>query len=523
MRSFRRYIAVSRVTAARERCAVTVICWISRERGAALTLLTERLTAMLKSMCVGLKLTKDGNVLLREMQIQNPTAIMIARTAVAQDDITGDGTTTTVLVIGELLKQAERYLNEGLHPRVIVEGFDVAKRESLKFLETFKRAAPGVEAPDREMLLCVARTALRTKLREELADKLTTIVVDAVLCIAKPEEPIDLHMVEIMTMKHQTDNETKLIQGLVLDHGARHPDMKRYVEDAFVLTCNISLEYERSEVNSTFMYTDAEQREKMVAAERAYTDETVRKVIALKKQVCDGNDKGFVVITQKGIDPISLDMLCKEGIMGLRRAKRRNMERLVLACGGQCINSVEELSPEILGHAGEVYEYVLGDEKYTFVEKVVNPTSCTVLLKGSNDHTIAQLKDAVRDGLRAVKNVLTDKAVVPGAGAFEMALNKHLKENVTKMVEGRAKRGVEAFRGSHARDPEDTRGEQRLRSARRHHRHARGARQRQRRRFRHQHRRALRPYHEWYLRQLPRQTANSALCAHHRHAIALHG
>ena len=188
-----------------------------------------------RAVSVGLKLTKDGNVLLREMQIQNPTAVMIARTAVAQDDITGDGTTTTVLVIGELLKQAERYLNEGLHPRVLVEGFDVAKRESLKFLETFMRATPGLEGVDREMLLCVARTALRTKLREELADKLTTIVVDAVLCIAKKEEPIDLHMVEIMTMKHQTDDETKLIQGLVLDHGARHPDMKRYVEDAYVL------------------------------------------------------------------------------------------------------------------------------------------------------------------------------------------------------------------------------------------------------------------------------------------------
>ena len=404
-----------------------------------------RVCSIARDVSVGLKLTKDGNVLLREMQIQNPTAVMIARTAVAQDDITGDGTTTTVLVIGELLKQAERYLNEGLHPRVLVEGIDVAKRESLKFLETFMRATPGLEGVDREMLLCVARTALRTKLREELADKLTTIVVDAVLCIAKKEEPIDLHMVEIMTMKHQTDDETKLIQGLVLDHGARHPDMKRYVEDAYVLTCNISLEYERSEVNSTFMYADAEQREKMVAAERAYTDETVRKVIALKKEVCDGNDKGFVVITQKGIDPISLDLLCKENIMALRRAKRRNMERLVLACGGQCINSTEELSPEILGHAGEVYEYVLGDDKYTFVEKVENPTSCTILLKGSNDHTIVQLKDAVRDGLRAVKNVLVDKAVIPGAGAFEVALNKHLRENVTKMVEGRAKRGVEAF------------------------------------------------------------------------------
>ena len=193
------------------------------------------------------------------------------------------------------------------------------------------------------MLLCVARTALRTKLREELADKLTTIVVDAVLCIAKKEEPIDLHMVEIMTMKHQTDDETKLIQGLVLDHGARHPDMKRYVEDAYVLTCNISLEYERSEVNSTFMYADAEQREKMVAAERAYTDETVRKVIALKKEVSTATTRASSS-SRKGIDPISLDLLCKENIMALRRAKRRNMERLVLACGGQCINSTEELS-----------------------------------------------------------------------------------------------------------------------------------------------------------------------------------
>jgi hypothetical protein len=121
------------------------------------------------------------------------------------------------------------------------------------------------------------------------------------------------------------------------------------------------------------------------------------------------------------------------------------MERLVLSCGGVCINSPEELEPEILGYAGEVYEHVLGEEKYTFVEKVANPTSCTILLKGPNDHTLSQLKDAVRDGLRAVKNTLQDKAVVAGAGAFEAALNVHLLETVKKTVEGRAKRGVEAF------------------------------------------------------------------------------
>jgi T-complex protein 1 subunit zeta len=384
-------------------------------------------------------------VLLKEMQIQNPTAVMIARTAVAQDDITGDGTSSTVLIIGELLKQAERYLNEGLHPRVIVEGFEAAKTASIKFLDAWKQPTGGPEAPDRELLTCVAKTALRTKLRDNLADQLTSIVVDSILTIAKPDEPIDLHMVEIMHMRHKLDSDTRLVRGLVLDHGSRHPDMPKHVEDAFILTCNISLEYEKSEVNSSFMYSNAEQREKMVAAERAYTDEVVARVIELKKKVCDGTDKGFVVITQKGIDPISLDMLAKEGIVGLRRAKKRNMERLVLSCGGVCINSPEDLRPDILGHAGEVHEHVLGEEKYTFVEKVANPQSCTILLKGPNDHTIAQLKDAVRDGLRSVKNVLSDKAVVPGAGAFEAALNVHLMDEVKKTVEGRAKRGVEAF------------------------------------------------------------------------------
>ena len=192
---------------------------------------------------------------------------------------------------------------------------------------------PGVANPDKELLTCVARTALRSKLREDLADKLTSIVVDAVCLIAKKDEPIDLHMVEIMHMRHKLDSDTRLVSGLVLDHGARHPDMKKHVDDAFILTCNIGMEYEKSEVNSSFMYSDAEQRERMVAAEREYTDDVVRQVIALKKKVCDGNDKGFVVITQKGIDPISLDMLAKEGIVGLRRAKKRNMERRA-SCGG---------------------------------------------------------------------------------------------------------------------------------------------------------------------------------------------
>ena len=398
---------------------------------------------MLVSGAGDIKLTKDGNVLLREMQIQNPTAVMIARAAVAQDDITGDGTTTTVLLIGELLKQAERYLSEGVHPRVISEGYEVAKKAAVEFLKEYKEDM-DMSTPDRETLRCVARTSLRTKLREALADQLTDAVVDAVLTIRKEDEPIDLHMVEIMTMRHKLSSDTKLIRGLVLDHGARHPDMPKHMEDVYVLNCNISLEYEKSEVNSGFFYSSAEQREKLVAAERAVTDEKVQKIIELKRKVC-ANGGSFVVVNQKGIDLQSLDLLAKEGILGLRRAKKRNMERLQLACGGLTINSVEELEEKVLGRAGKVYEHVLGEEKFTFVEDVANPTSCTILIKGPNNHTIAQLKDAVRDGLRSVKNAMDDGALVPGAGAFEVACAAHLREHTKKEVAGKAKIGIEAF------------------------------------------------------------------------------
>ncbi|KAJ4365739.1 T-complex protein 1 subunit zeta [Neocucurbitaria cava] len=397
----------------------------------------------------GIKLTKDGSVLLKEMQIQNPTAVMIARAATAQDDMTGDGTTSVVLLVGELLKQADRYIAEGLHPRVITDGYDIAKTETLKFLDEFKLE----KQVDRELLLSVARTSLSTKLDSSLAEKLTPDIVDAVLAIYQAPAKPDLHMVEIMTMQHRTAADTQLIRGLALDHGARHPDMPKRVENAYILTLNVSLEYEKSEINSGFYYSSAEQREKLVESERRFVDDKLRKIVELKKEVC-GNDpkKGFVIINQKGIDPLSLDVLVKNGIFALRRAKRRNMERLQLSCGGVSQNSVDDMTPDVLGWAGLVYEHQLGEEKYTFIpshkkqEDVKEPKSVTLLIKGPNSHTISQIKDAVRDGLRSVYNMIVDGSVVPGGGAFQVACAAHLEgEQFKKTVKGKAKWGVSAF------------------------------------------------------------------------------
>jgi len=391
-----------------------------------------------------IKITKDGHVLLGEMQIQHPTASMIARAATAQDDITGDGTTSTVMFIGELMKLAEACLAEGLHPRLIAEGFDLAREETLKFLDGFKMPVEDV-FNNRERLVCVARTSLRTKIAASIADPMAEVSVDAVRTIKKPEEPLDLHMVEVLHMKNKLVTDTRLIKGLVLDHGARHPDMPKRLENCYILTCNVSLEYEKSEVNAGFFYSSSEQRDRLVESERKFTDEKVRKIVELKKKVCtEENKRNLVVINQKGIDPPSLEMLAHEGIIALRRAKRRNMERLPLAVGGVAVNAVDDLDEDDLGFAELVYEQTLEDEKYTFIEGVKNPHSCTILIQGSTDHSIAQMKDAIRDGLRAVQNTLEDEAVVPGAGAFEVAAHVHL-EQFKRSVEGKPRLGVEIF------------------------------------------------------------------------------
>lgn len=170
------------------------------------------------------------------------------------------------------------------------------------------------------------------------------------------------------------------------------------------------------------------------------------KIVDLKKRLCDGTDKNFIIVNQKGIDPPSLEILARNGIVGIRRAKRRNGERIPLACGGKQLNSVDDVEESDLGFAKLVYEQSLGDDKYTFIEGVENPFSCTILIKGPNDYSIAQTKDAIRDGLRAVTNTIHDKAVIPGAGAFEIAACEHLMQyQRTKEVSGKAKLGVKAF------------------------------------------------------------------------------
>lgn len=393
-----------------------------------------------------IKITKDGSVLLGEMMIQHPTAMILCRAASAMDEITGDGTTSNVMFSSNLMKNSEEHiLYEGVHPKFISDGFSIALEKAMECLEELKVSVGPANCLDWEVLSNVARTCVCTKLPRSLALHIAHEVVEAIKLLHRPEEPLDLFMVEVLHMRHRLSSETQLVRGMVLDHGSRHPDMPKRLENAYILTLNCSLEYERSEVHSGFSYSNVEQRDRLASSERKFTDEKVQKIIDLKHKVCTAeNKRTFCVLNQKGIDPPALDMLAREGIVALRRVKRRNMERLTLCCGGNPCNSVEDLTEEDLGFAGEVYEHMVGEEKYTLVEGVRNPRSCTLLIKGSSDHSIAQMKDAIRDCLRAVKNAIEDRVVLPGAGAVELHIYNHLMKHLNS-VKGKAKYGVQVF------------------------------------------------------------------------------
>jgi T-complex protein 1 subunit zeta len=294
-------------------------------------------------------------------------------------------------------------------------------------------------------------------------------------------QPLDLNRIEILTLPRNAAADSRLVKGLVLDHGNRHPDMPSHLSGGsnggggvvYIMTCNLSLEYEQTETQATFVYQTAEEREKLVESERQWLDERCRKIVAFKRSVCDkdGNAKknSFCIINQKGVDPLSLDMFAKEGILCLRRAKRRNMERLVLAVGGSVILSLEdELTVDMLGQAGSVRVVSYGgdDNKYTFIEDCrpldhllekndkegeqyssahsLNK-SCTLLLQGPNSLTVHQIQDAVKDGLRSVKNAVEDAALIPGGGALELACHEYLMNVVAPATPGKPKVGIQAY------------------------------------------------------------------------------
>ncbi|HEC57712.1 MAG TPA: thermosome subunit [Candidatus Syntrophoarchaeum butanivorans] len=377
-------------------------------------------------------ITNDGATILKEMDIEHPAAKMMVEIAKTQDDEVGDGTTTAVVIAGELLKKAEDLLEQDIHPTVIASGYRLAADKAYEILN---EVADDVSPDDKETLLKVARTAMTGKGAEVSRDELTKLAVDAVTAVVEEDGTVDIDNVKVEKKMGGGVEDTVLIDGIVIDKERVHPNMPKKVENAKIALLNCPIEIEKTEVDAKIEITSPDQLKLFLDEEEKMLREMVEKIKSTGANV---------LFCQKGIDDIAQHYLAKNGILAVRRVKESDMKKLGRATGGRVVSSVDELEPADLGEAGLVEERKIGGDEMIFVERCKNPKAVSLLLRGGTEHVVDELERGMHDALRVVGVAIEDKKVIAGGGSPETELALRLRDYAST-IGGREQLAIEAF------------------------------------------------------------------------------
>jgi thermosome len=377
-------------------------------------------------------ITNDGVTILKEMDIEHPAAKMMVEIAKTQDAEVGDGTTTAVVLAGELLKQAEGLLDQEIHPTVIAAGYRAAADKSMDIL---KALAVKVSPEDVELLKKIAVTAMTGKGSGVARGELANLAVQAVKSVIDDDGSVDIDNITVEKKVGGGITDSQIVRGVVVDKDRLHPNMPKKVENARIALLNAPIEIEKTEVDAKIEITSPDQLQAFLDQEETMLRDMVKRV----------SDTGAnVVFCQKGIDDLAQHFLAKAGIYTVRRVKKSDMEKLARATGGRIVTSIHDLTKDDLGKSCIVEERKIGDEKMTFVEECENPKSVSIILRGGTEHVVDELNRAMEDALRVVGVVVEDKMLVPGAGAPEVELALRLREYAAT-VGGREQLAIEAF------------------------------------------------------------------------------
>ncbi|MCS7105938.1 MAG: TCP-1/cpn60 chaperonin family protein [Candidatus Aenigmarchaeota archaeon] len=380
-------------------------------------------------------ITNDGVTILEEMEIEHPSAKMMVEVAKTQNEEVGDGTTTSVVLAGELLKKAEELLDQEIHPTVITKGFRIAKDEALRILEEI---AKPVSLQDKEVLKKIATTAMSGKSMEKASPKIAELVVEAVKTVAEVQNgKIVVNRENIKREKKHggSAEDTELIKGIVIDKEVVHPGMPKVVKNAKIALLDCALEIKETETDAEIRITSPEQMQAFLEQEQKMLKDMVKKIVA---------SGANVVFCQKGIDDLAQHYLAKEGILACRRVKRSDMEALAKATGGRIVTNLDDLTPEDLGFAKIVEEKKIAGEAMTFVRECKDPKAVTILVRGSTEHVVDEVDRSVEDAVGAVASALELGKVIPGAGAPEAEIARRLRKFAEKFS-GREQLAILAF------------------------------------------------------------------------------
>ena len=375
--------------------------------------------------------TNDGVTILKEMDIDHPAANMIVEVSETQEDEVGDGTTTAVVVAGELLDQAEELIEQDVHATTIAQGYRQAAEKAKEILE---ENAIEVSEEDTETLVKIAETAMTGKGAESSKDLLAELVVDAVLAVAD-DDSIDTDNVSVEKVVGGSIDNSELVEGVIVDKERVHENMPFGVEDANVALFDGALEVRETEIDAEVNVTDPDQLQQFLDQEEEQLKEMVDQLVEV------GTD---VVFVGDGIDDMAQHYLAQEGILAVRRVKDSDLSRLARSTGATPVSSAKEIEAEDLGEAGSVAQKDIGGDERIFVEDVADAKSVTLILRGGTEHVVDEVERAIEDSLGVVRVTLEDGQVLPGGGAPETELALELRDYADS-VGGREQLAVEAF------------------------------------------------------------------------------
>jgi len=380
-------------------------------------------------------ITNDGVTILDEMEIEHPAAKMMVEVAKTQNEEVGDGTTTAVVIAGELLKKAGELLEQEIHPTVIIRGYNLARKKALNAMEKISKP---VKLDDSDILKKIAMTSMSGKSGYGYSEQMAELVVKAVQQVAEKKDGktiVDTENIQREKKHGGSSEDTELIRGIVIDKEVVHPGMPKTIKNAKIALLDTALEVKETETDAQIQITDPTKLQQFIEQEEKMLKEMVNKVA-----VSTAN----VVLCQKGIDDVAQHYLAKKGILAARRVKKSDMEKLSKATGARIVTNIDDLKKTDLGYAGIVEEERIADEQMIFIRNCKNPKAVSILVRGGTEHVVDEVDRAIEDAIGAVSSSVEMGKIVAGGGSPEAEAARELRK-YAESFSGREQLAINAF------------------------------------------------------------------------------
>ncbi|XP_053966896.1 T-complex protein 1 subunit gamma [Anastrepha ludens] len=381
---------------------------------------------MLMDPMGGIVMTNDGNAILREITVQHPAAKSMIEIARTQDEEVGDGTTSVIVLAGEMLAAAEPFLQQQIHPTVIIRAYREALEDIIKHLQT--DLSVPLDVNNKNKMAEVVKACVGTKFIGKWSDLAVKIALDAVETVALNENgrlEVDIkRYAKVEKIPGGSIDESCVLKGVMINKDVTHPKMRRYIENPRILLLDCSLEYKKGESQTNVEIIGEQDFTRMLQIEEEFVQRICADIIAVKPDI---------VFTEKGVSDLAQHYLLKAGITAIRRLRKTDNLRIARACGATIVNRTEELTEKDVGTGAGLFEIKkIGDEYFTFITNCKEPKACTILLRGASKDILNETERNLQDALHVARNLIIEPRLVAGGGAIEMAVSQLLSRKQRK-------------------------------------------------------------------------------------------